>query len=66
MARDPRVPWLAKGVLALLAVYLLCPIDLIPDFLPIIGSLDDVLIAAGALALVARLVPADVWREHLG
>lgn len=65
LARDPRVPWTAKAVLALLALYLANPIDLIPDFLPVIGHLDDVVVAAGLLALAARLVPADVWRQHV-
>ena len=44
--RDPRTPWYAKAVLAATAAYLVWPIDLIPDFLPVVGYLDDILVAA--------------------
>ena len=49
-ARDPRVPWYAKAVAACVAVYALSPIDLIPDFIPILGYLDDLVI-----------VPLGIW-----
>lgn len=45
-ARDPRVPWYAKAVVAMVAAYALSPIDLIPDFVPVLGNLDDLLIVA--------------------
>jgi uncharacterized membrane protein YkvA (DUF1232 family) len=63
-ARDPRVPWDAKALAFLVAAYLLSPIDLIPDFIPILGYGDDLIIVAlGALA-VAQLVPPDIMSEH--
>ena len=49
-ARDPRLPWYAKAVAACVAVYALSPIDLIPDFIPILGYLDDLVI-----------VPLGIW-----
>jgi len=58
----PReVRWLAAGVLA----YAVSPIDLIPDFIPVIGMLDDVILVPLGLALVVRLAPADIWQQCL-
>ena len=57
---DPRVPRLVKVLPFLLAGYLAFPIDLIPDFIPVLGYVDDVAIAVGALALVIRLTPLEV------
>jgi uncharacterized membrane protein YkvA (DUF1232 family) len=63
-ARDPRVPWDAKALAFLVAVCVLSPIDLIPDFIPILGYGDDLIVVAlGALA-VAQLVPPDIMAEH--
>ena len=56
LARDPRVPVQQKAVLAGIAAYLAFPIDLIPDFIPIIGQLDDLLVDAGLLGLMTRAV----------
>jgi uncharacterized membrane protein YkvA (DUF1232 family) len=64
-ARDPRVPWYAKAVVALVAGYTLSPIDLIPDFIPVLGYLDDLLLLPLGIALAIRLMPADVWRDCL-
>jgi uncharacterized membrane protein YkvA (DUF1232 family) len=64
-ARDPRVPWYAKAVVALVAGYALSPIDLIPDFIPVLGYLDDLLLLPLGIALAIRLIPADVWRDCL-
>jgi uncharacterized membrane protein YkvA (DUF1232 family) len=61
---DPRVPRLRKLALLFLIAYLACPIDLIPDFLPVIGQLDDALIAGWALRGLARGAGADLLREH--
>lgn len=62
-ARDPRVPWYAK-VLALCVVgYALSPLDLIPDFIPILGYLDDLILVPLGIALVLRLVPPDVLAD---
>ena len=60
LRRDERVPRRAKVVLAIAAVWVVSPIDLIPEFLPVIGPLDDVVVVAIALRYAARLVPRDV------
>lgn len=62
-ARDPRMPWYAKAVAVFVASYALSPIDLIPDFIPILGYLDDLLIVPLGIALAVRLVPAQVMTE---
>lgn len=59
-ARDPRVPLLAKLLAGLVAAYALSPVDLIPDFIPVLGYLDDLLIVPAGIWLVVRLIPADV------
>jgi uncharacterized membrane protein YkvA (DUF1232 family) len=63
-ARDPRTPWYARVVAILVAAYALSPIDLIPDFIPVLGHLDDLLIVPLGILLVIRLIPADVLEEH--
>jgi len=61
--RHPRVPWYAK-VLALIVVgYALSPIDLIPDFIPILGYLDDMVLIPLGIAMVIRMIPAEVLAE---
>ena len=62
-AGDPRVPWYAKAVAACVAAYALSPIDLIPDFIPVLGYLDDVVLVPLGILLAVRLVPADVMAE---
>ena len=63
-AGDPRVPWYAKGLAAAVAGYALSPIDLIPDFIPVVGYLDDVLLVPLGILLVIRMIPPDVMAEH--
>lgn len=63
-ARDPRVPWHAKALAAAVAAYALSPIDLIPDFIPVLGYLDDLLLLPLGIAMVVRLIPPDVMAEH--
>lgn len=63
-ARDPRVPWFAKALAIAVTAYALSPIDLIPDFIPVLGYLDDLLIVPLGILLVVRLVPADVMAEY--
>lgn len=63
-ARDPRVPWYAKAVALAVAAYALSPIDLIPDFIPVLGHLDDVIIVPLGIVLAVRLIPAEVLAEH--
>ena len=63
-ARDPRTPWCARAAALLVAAYALSPIDLIPDFIPVVGYLDDLIIVPLGILLVARLIPDDVLAEH--
>ena len=63
-ARDPRVPWLAKAVAIAVAAYALSPIDLIPDFIPVLGYLDDLIIVPLGIALVVRMIPPAIMAEH--
>jgi uncharacterized membrane protein YkvA (DUF1232 family) len=62
-ARDRRTPLLAKLVAAAVAAYALSPIDLIPDFIPVLGYLDDLLIVPAGIWLAVRLIPAALMRE---
>jgi uncharacterized membrane protein YkvA (DUF1232 family) len=62
-ARHPRTPWFAKLLALLVAAYALSPIDLIPDAIPVLGLLDEVILLPIAIALIARLIPADVMEE---
>jgi uncharacterized membrane protein YkvA (DUF1232 family) len=62
-ARDPRVPWYAKLVAVAVVAYALSPIDLIPDFIPVLGYLDDAVIVPAGILLAVKLVPADLMRE---
>lgn len=62
-ARDPRIPWLAKAVAAAVAAYALSPIDLVPDFIPILGYLDDLLIVPAGIALAVHLIPSAIMAD---
>jgi uncharacterized membrane protein YkvA (DUF1232 family) len=62
-ARDPRVPWYAKLAAATVAAYALSPIDLIPDFIPVLGYLDDVILVPLGILLAVRLIPSDLMAE---
>jgi uncharacterized membrane protein YkvA (DUF1232 family) len=62
-ARDPRVPWYAKLVAAAVAAYAFSPIDLIPDFVPVLGYLDDIVIVPAGILLTVRLIPVDLMEE---
>lgn len=61
--RDPRVPWYAKIFAALVVGYAFSPIDLIPDFIPILGYLDDLVIVPFGIALALRMIPSQVLAE---
>jgi uncharacterized membrane protein YkvA (DUF1232 family) len=63
LLRDPQVPRRAKVALALLVPYLASPIDLIPDFVPVLGQLDDAVLVAAALAYTVRVAGVEVVRE---
>ena len=61
--RDPRVPWHAKAFAALVIGYAFSPIDLIPDFIPILGYLDDLILVPAGIALALRMIPPEVMEE---
>jgi len=63
-ARDPRVPWYAKAVALAVAAYALSPIDLIPDFVPVVGYVDDLILVPLGILLAVQLIPAHVLAEH--
>jgi uncharacterized membrane protein YkvA (DUF1232 family) len=62
-ARDPRTPWYAKVLAGLVAAYALSPLDLIPDFIPVVGYLDDLILVPIGIWAVIRLIPVDLMRE---
>lgn len=62
-AKDPRTPWIAKVIAVLTVAYALSPIDLIPDFIPILGYLDDVIIVPAGIALAIQSIPAEVLED---
>ncbi|NMK46478.1 YkvA family protein [Achromobacter sp. Bel] len=61
--KHPRTPWYAKAVGVFVVAYALSPIDLIPDFIPILGYIDDVLLLPGLIYLAIRLLPPDILVE---
>jgi len=62
-ARDPRCPWAARLVGLGVTAYALSPIDLIPDFIPVLGLLDDAILVPAGIWLFVRLLPAPLWEE---
>ncbi len=62
-ARDPRVPWYAKIFAACVVAYALSPIDLIPDFIPVLGYLDDLVLVPLGIALTLKMIPPAVLAE---
>jgi uncharacterized membrane protein YkvA (DUF1232 family) len=62
-ARDNRVPWYAKAVAGGVAAYALSPVDLIPDFIPVLGYLDDLIIVPLGIMLAVRLIPPALMVE---
>ena len=61
--RNPRTPWYAKAWAAIVVAYALSPIDLIPDFIPVLGLLDDLVLIPLGVALAVRLIPKGIYRE---
>jgi uncharacterized membrane protein YkvA (DUF1232 family) len=61
--RDPRTPWYAKLLAGLVVAYALSPIDLIPDFVPVLGYLDDLILVPLGITLAIRLIPAPILAE---
>ena len=62
--RDPRTPWTAKLLGVAIVAYAVSPIDLIPDFIPVLGYVDDLILLPLGLWAVRKLIPADVLAEH--
>jgi len=62
--KDPRVPWYAKVLIAFVVVHTLSPIDVIPDFIPVLGYLDDLIITPLGIALAVKMIPGDVLAEN--
>ncbi len=63
-ARDPRTPWYAKALALAVAGYAFSPIDLIPDFIPVLGLVDDLLLVPAGLWMALKLVPREVLADH--
>jgi uncharacterized membrane protein YkvA (DUF1232 family) len=63
-AKDPRTPLTARILAACVAAYALSPVDLIPDFVPVLGYLDDLLIVPLGILAVVKLIPAPLMAEH--
>ena len=61
--RDPRVPWYAKAFAAFVVAHTLSPIDIIPDFIPVLGYLDDLIITPLGIYLALKMIPAEVMAE---
>ncbi|MEQ8825406.1 MAG: YkvA family protein [Filomicrobium sp.] len=62
--RDPRTPWFAKALAIAVVAYAVSPIDLIPDFIPVLGYLDDLLIVPLGILAVVSLMPASLMAEY--
>ena len=62
-AKDPRTPWYAKALIFFVVAHTFSPIDLIPDFIPVLGYLDDLIITPGGLWLAVRMIPPEVLEE---
>jgi uncharacterized membrane protein YkvA (DUF1232 family) len=61
--RDPRTPWYARVLTMLIVAYALSPIDLIPDFIPVLGYLDELILLPAGIYLVLKLVPAEALAD---
>lgn len=61
--KDPRTPWYAKALIFFVVAHTFSPIDLIPDFIPVLGYLDDLIITPGGLWLAVRMIPPEVLAE---
>lgn len=65
LLRDDRIPLLVRALLPAMVVYLSLPIDLVPDFIPVLGQLDDVLVLIVGIVLLVKLTPGQLLEEHL-
>ncbi len=62
--KDPRTPWYAKVFAVLIIGYALSPIDLIPDFIPVLGYVDDLIIVPAGIALLIKMIPREILEEY--
>jgi uncharacterized membrane protein YkvA (DUF1232 family) len=62
-AADPRVPWYTKALAAAVVGYALSPVDLIPDFIPVLGWLDDLILVPAGFWLAVKMIPPEVWED---
>jgi uncharacterized membrane protein YkvA (DUF1232 family) len=62
-SKHPKTPWYAKVLAALIIGYALSPIDLIPDFIPVVGYLDDLILVPAGIALLIKIIPRDILEE---
>jgi uncharacterized membrane protein YkvA (DUF1232 family) len=62
--KDPRTPWYAKALITLIAAYVLSPVDLIPDFIPVLGYLDDIVLVTVVVLMVRKMIPKEVLEEY--
>ena len=65
MLQDKRIPLATRAIMPGLLLYLALPIDIVPDFIPVLGQLDDIVIALAAVGLVVRSTPRQLLEEHL-
>jgi uncharacterized membrane protein YkvA (DUF1232 family) len=65
LLRDRRMPLLVKAIIPALVAYLLMPLDIIPDFIPVLGQLDDLLLIMLAVGLICRFTPVELLEEHI-
>ena len=63
LAAHPRTPLISRGLLGMATLYLVSPIDLVPDFVPVLGQLDDLLVVGGLVFMAVKLAPRDVVEE---
>lgn len=62
-ARDPRTPWAARLLVLAIVAYAVSPIDLIPDFIPVLGMLDDIILLPAAIIVAIRMIPSEVMAD---
>ncbi len=62
--KDPRTPWYAKALAIVIIAYTLSPIDLIPDFIPVLGYLDDLILVPAGIYLALKMIPGEVLEEY--
>lgn len=62
--KDKDTPWIAKLFAGITVIYALSPIDLIPDFIPVLGYLDDVILLPLMIAITIRFIPKELWKRH--